>query len=1520
MEEKSKPKRRIAKIAGLIIVIPLIIVSITIVSLYLPPVQKYIIEKCCEYIAESSGYNLTIGRFRLTFPLDINIEDYTLSQESDTLLHGERLRLSVQLRPLFSGKAEVDYITIEESHIDSHTLIDGVRIEGLIGTLRTSVRSYDIKNNSLTINRLNLTDSHTTITLCDKAEEPDTTKSSPQAWNIALNNGKLENIGIEIRNDSTSYAAHIAESRIENAEAKIEEQAYSIEEFILAGSSFRYDKGETADTLSPTDHLHFDNIHANFKKAAYSPQKSNLTVEQLRFDQKPRGLSLTNATLAATGDSTKYTIKELRISTGNGSSLKADATIPHEIKSGNIITDLTLNLSKKDLQGFLAAETYGKLKQLPDSTLKLTAALRGTMRKMRIDTIDARIPRLAHIAVSGEASNITERNRSADIYINGTADNLHKFLYSNALPDTFRQEALYLRSKLTLNGGEYSTVASLTSGKGTIEIKAMYDEKEESYEATARAKDFSLSKLLPEIPLHDANLILTAEGKGFDILSPETDYRYTLLLDTLTYDSLTFNSITLNAGQTKGVSDIHLLSTGKGMEITMFAHTLLKDSTVENTTDIELKNVELQRLAATRSPARATMKLAIKATTDLKDKYSLNIIGENMRIAHGGKEYTPARLDLTASTAEDSTRLHLTNGDLSINGYMAAGYGTILRSIETTVAEIQKAIQSGDTLLDIRRYERMLPETSLDIKAKEKNILAGILSMQGITYKELNLKFNIDTLKGINSRASIHHFERGEIHFDTLRAALSQEQERLRYFAGIRSRAMREKNEKATFGAFLYGALQDNELTANYVFRDNKDAPGMRIGVTAKMTGEGYRFRFNPDAILFRHPFTFNAYNTIELTKRLKIRGNIDLRDSTDSGATLIATTDSADNQELSLELHSIDLEAVTRMLPFAPNLSGTVNADLHYRESGKGLLLGGDIQSTDLAYEGTLIGNESLELSYIPINDKEQHSYAALLHNGTQVAQMTGIYNSDSTRQQNMGELTLTRLPVSLANAFLKESNITTKGYLDGVMTISRENNRTITDGHIQFDSVYADLPQFGTSLHLVDDKVEIKESKLQFRDFSIYAKGNTPFAINGTIDLSTLPDAIFDLRMRADNYEIINAKRQKGAMFYGRMFVNLNSRITGPISSLKVGGNGTILGKSYFTYVLQETPLETANDLDGLITFTNFKDTTRTKPSTAAEYNFGNIEMNLSLHIEEGARINADFDEERNSYIKLQGEGNLNLTYNRESDMNLTGRYTLSSGEMKYTLPIIPLKTFNIAQGSNITWTGDIMNPTLDITATERVTSSVTIDNNTQATAFDVGVKLTNTLDNMGLGFTLTAPENAAVQNQLNSVDAETLNKYALTMLITGVYTGGDNSLNVSNALSSYLDAQINNIVGNAMSSTMDINVGITDVENSDTGDKYKNYSFSFTKRFWNDRLTVIVGGEVNNNEHATGNESFINNVSLEWKISNSGNRYLRLFYDKNYESILEGEITEAGVGYIYKRKMNNLNELLIFRRKEE
>jgi hypothetical protein len=40
--------------------------------------------------------------------------------------------------------------------------------------------------------------------------------------------------------------------------------------------------------------------------------------------------------------------------------------------------------------------------------------------------------------------------------------------------------------------------------------------------------------------------------------------------------------------------------------------------------------------------------------------------------------------------------------------------------------------------------------------------------------------------------------------------------------------------------------------------------------------------------------------------------------------------------------------------------------------------------------------------------------------------------------------------------------------------------------------------------------------------------------------------------------------------------------------------------------------------------------------------------------------------------------------MRYNTVDGIRLTGRYTLNDGEMKYSLPIIPLKTFDIQDGS--------------------------------------------------------------------------------------------------------------------------------------------------------------------------------------------------------------------------------------------
>ena len=49
----------------------------------------------------------------------------------------------------------------------------------------------------------------------------------------------------------------------------------------------------------------------------------------------------------------------------------------------------------------------------------------------------------------------------------------------------------------------------------------------------------------------------------------------------------------------------------------------------------------------------------------------------------------------------------------------------------------------------------------------------------------------------------------------------------------------------------------------------------------------------------------------------------------------------------------------------------------------------------------------------------------------------------------------------------------------------------------------------------------------------------------------------------MHAENYELLNAPRTKRAMVYGKMYVDFNATLRGPVEELVMRGNMNILGE---------------------------------------------------------------------------------------------------------------------------------------------------------------------------------------------------------------------------------------------------------------------------------------------------------------------------------------------------------------------
>jgi hypothetical protein len=52
----------------------------------------------------------------------------------------------------------------------------------------------------------------------------------------------------------------------------------------------------------------------------------------------------------------------------------------------------------------------------------------------------------------------------------------------------------------------------------------------------------------------------------------------------------------------------------------------------------------------------------------------------------------------------------------------------------------------------------------------------------------------------------------------------------------------------------------------------------------------------------------------------------------------------------------------------------------------------------------------------------------------------------------------------------------------------------------------------------------------------------------------------------------------------------------------------------------------------------------------------------------------------------------------------------------------------------------------------------------------------------------------------------------------------------------------------------------------------------------------------------------------------LDNSGTRYVKLFHEKNYESVLEGEVIETGLGVVLRKKVSKLGELFIFKKTKD
>ena len=1523
MKKKSSLKKRILKTLLIIIGTPILLFWLLVILLYIPPIQRWATNLVCEEVAESTGYDIEIGSVHLAFPLKLKITDFDMSKNGDSYINGEKLDVNVSLWPLFVGDVELNYVALEHLNLNTKEMMPEMAISGDVGYFRTVARNIELTNEIANLRQVHLYGANLNIELKDTVVVEEEEDEESSKWIINLHKAKIENsaISISMPGDSIKAKAEIGTMRLRKGYVNLDKEIYSVGKIRLEQGKITYDKGYLSKEEAPLDHICLQDVSLVIDNVKYSPDYTEATLTDFAFLQ-PGGIQVTETSATLALQPTQLDIKDFHMRSANGSYIRLKTSIPWFALMGlgqqQLDVMLQAGLNKKDLAGLLTKEQYGLLEAFDDKLFDASISARGNVGHMVIDTMRIDMPSLATLGLSGEAGNLLDMEKlEASVMIDGASDNLQRIM--QLAGDTIETNASAdINAVASYNRGRIETRMSLNGIGASIDGNAMFDMNDTTYNADIKINGLDLTELYPSVPLTHLSMNLKADGHGFDLFDKETRYDVTLDIDSVKYDKYHFKDLSLLARQKAGKSDIILQTDDNNLKLRLDAKTGLRPSGIRNRTSLVVEKADLKELGIMDVPFDTEMNLDVKFSTDMDKTHKLKFEGKEIVLNTQIKRFTPKDIFIDFATSPDTTYLTARNGDLIIGGNMKCGYTELFKAIDDLKNMFIDATKNHEMIHFLHDYENLLPQMNFSLDCGTDNMLANVLAIKQMRANSIKANLAIGSKKGLNISAGVYGFRTEGLNLDTVRMFTRQEGNRLRYLAGIRSTSVDEMSQKNTYSALLYGYMANDSLTANAVYRDSKDDLILKTGIVSTMKPTELDISFVPEAIFLGKPFFFNKENYIKVGK--DIEADVTLQDGNNSGIHIYTTQDPQYEYNANVELFNIDLKEITSSLPYDIDISGIVNADILLKYGKEnGLLVSSDIMADDIAYEGERIGNEIIELVYFPRGDDRHYLDALLLHNDEEVLQINGNFVDNDSVQALKGTATLTRFPLAITKAFTKNSGIEVDGYLDGDLTLNGPFKAMESNGSVSFDSVYIHAYDFGTSLHMADETVNIKDNKVLFDDFDIYANGDNPFQINGDIDISNLFVPKLNLAMDAKNYQLINTPRRENSMLYGKLLLDIKARISGTLNSMRMFGNIKMLNKSNITYVMLDAPIESDKELDGLVEFVNFNDTVKTTPQLDQEISFGNTNINIDFAIEDGARINADLDEARNNYVTTQGAGNLQIKYNNQNGLTVGGRYSMSGGEFKVTLPIIPLKTLEIGDGSEITWSGEVFNPDLNITAFERVTSSVTLDdNNMVPVPFDVGVKVTNTLEKMNLSFIMSSPENTTIQNELNALSPEDMNRYAVTMLITGSYAGNKN-ITAANALSSFIDAKINDIAGTAMKG-VNVNMGINDATNAETGSTYKNYSFSFSKRFWNDRMTIVIGGEVNSGDRPRGSNGFINNASLEWKVNNAGNRFLRVFYDKNYESILEGEITETGAGYIYKRKLDNLKDLFIFRKKKE
>lgn len=586
------------------------------------------------------------------------------------------------------------------------------------------------------------------------------------------------------------------------------------------------------------------------------------------------------------------------------------------------------------------------------------------------------------------------------------------------------------------------------------------------------------------------------------------------------------------------------------------------------------------------------------------------------------------------------------------------------------------------------------------------------------------------------------------------------------------------------------------------------------------------------------------------------------------------------------------------------------------------------NLQVNNLAINNEILGNTLITSNWD--NSEEKIHIDAYSNRGDlKTLQVKGDYHPAS-RVFDI-RFNLDKLSLNVIYPYLNDYLDDISGIVSGNLDLTGDFERPVMNGDLKLQKVDFMISYLKTRYSFSNDVlVQVRNNNIRFRDFKIYDDQGSLALMNGSITNTWLRDFYFDLNFDTKNFYYLNTRESDNDMYYGRAIGTGIINIKGKLDNISMNISARTEKNTELYININAGEDITEN------TFITFKSTGRSEKEIpeGKKREVTGLNMNFDLEINPDAEVQIVFDPKVGDIIKGNGNGNINLQISNEGEFLMFGSFEIESGDYLFTLQNIINKKLKVEKGGSISWNGDPLDATIDMSAiySTRAIPSVLVPDppaylKDKRYPVDCRLIMTDKMMNPTIQFEIILPtaEEETKNFVKNAITTqEELTKQFISLLVINNFSssqaiaspgavtsqgtgmvGVTTSELLSNQLSNWL-SQISN----------DFDIGV----NYRPGDEITTdqVEVALSTQILDDRVEIhtnldVGGSQTNATQEGTSTKNITGEFDVNVKLTNDGKLSLKAYNHSNDDQLYNTSQYTQGVGFIYREDFNSFGELI-------